>query len=776
MEYKHRGVDIIIPIYNAFDDLQICIKSLKQYTDLEYHRLILINDKSSDERIASYLDDIAGHNVIVIHNKVNMGFSANINLGLAQSDEHDVILLNSDTIVTRNWVEKLLKCAYTDETIATVTPLSNNATIYSVPEYFEENVIPEGFTLETYAELIETCSLKKYPSTPMAHGFCMFIKREVVRKIGMFDAETFGKGYGEENDFCYRAEQMGYRHVMCDDTYIYHNGTSSFPSEEKQRYVREHEQIIKERYPVQHQKSVIYCANHPNEDVRMNIKINTILHNGRKNILYLLHSDFRSDSEDNVGGTQFHVKDLCHGICGEMNVFVAARNYNYLNLTAYIGAEELLFQYYIGNTTAFPIYRNVEFAKLYGQILDSFFIDIVHIHHTANLSLELYYQAIKRKIPVFTTLHDYYTICPTIKLLNRDGMFCKNIATNIMCQACLEMRCGIVPTVDFISEWRRQQKQVLQLSEQVFTPSESAKRLISLYYPEVQDKIHVISHGSKPLKRIKNAEIELKKENKDFHVAFIGGISEEKGSYCASQLIKYGASNIRWYIFGLLGAPELEGISKSNFVKTGGYERDELPDLLEKYQIDLVCILSVCPETYCYTLSEAILSGIPVIVTDVGALGERVRELQCGWIVPPDATYEDVLGIICEIKDKGEVYKEKKMSAVRAQIKDTEEMCNEYRRIYNQTMSNSKHNFEKNVDYAWVLQGRGKALNDSRLQGIDGQLYEQLAMMDQQLREVKGSMTYKVAKTVSCIRLPFKQQLKSLLILGNSYLKKKKKI
>lgn len=775
MEYKHRGVDIIIPIYNAFDDLQICIKSLKQYTDLEYHRLILINDKSSDERIASYLDDIAGHNVIVIHNKVNMGFSANINLGLAQSDEHDVILLNSDTIVTRNWVEKLLKCAYTDETIATVTPLSNNATIYSVPEYFEENVIPEGFTLETYAELIETCSLKKYPSTPMAHGFCMFIKREVVRKIGMFDAETFGKGYGEENDFCYRAEQMGYRHVMCDDTYIYHNGTSSFPSEEKQRYIKEHEQIIKERYPVQHQKSVVYCMNRPNEDVRMNIKIQTVLSNDKKNILYLLHSDFRTDAEDNVGGTQLHVKDLCDGLRKYFNIFVAARNHDYLNLTAYIGEEELFFQYYIGNASPFPVYRNLEFEKVYSKLLDSFRIDAVHIHHTADLTLELYYQANLRRLPIFTTLHDYYSICPTIKLVNQAGEFCKEIETTLMCRDCLDKRCGIVPSLNFISVWRMEQKQALQLTTKIFVPSENAKKIFLDYYPEIEDKICTIPHGSRLLATTDTMKIDSgNRKNHSFHIAFIGGISEEKGSHCAAEMIKHGSGDIQWYLFGMLGTPELAALERKNFTKIGQYHREELPDLFQKYQIDLVCILPIWAETFCYTLSEAVMCGIPVIVTDIGALGERVREMRCGWVVSQEATYKDVLEVISEIKDKGSLYNEKKKRAEQAEIKDLAKMCNEYRQIYDEVFLNATYKCGRDVEYAWILQGRGKALGHPGLQGMDSQVYEQLAMVEHQLRDITDSISYKVMKTLSGLKIPFRKQIKGILVKGNALMRKRR--
>ena len=285
------AIDIIIPIYNAYDDLKICLESIYQYTDLLNNRLILINDNSSDERIKSFLDEQKKENVIVIHNEKNKGFSNNINFGMSQSEDKDVILLNSDTIVTKNWVEKMVACAYSDSSIGTVTPLSNNATLCSVPNFCEENTLPDGMTVDQMATIVEECSFKKYPRITVAHGFCMLVKREVIDSIGMFDAETFGRGYGEENDFCNRAEQMGYIHVMCDDTYIYHSGTKSFTSKEKKKYIKTHERILYKRYPRQMKENELHCKTNPNgwvgENIAQNIKKYSSTLNERKKTIII---------------------------------------------------------------------------------------------------------------------------------------------------------------------------------------------------------------------------------------------------------------------------------------------------------------------------------------------------------------------------------------------------------------------------------------------------------------------------------------------------------
>ena len=246
-----KNVDIIIPVYNALEDVKKCISSVIQYTDFSSSRVFVIDDCSTDEKVIEFLNNINHENIKIILNKTNNGFSNNVNLGMSQSEENDVILLNSDTIVTEDYVTKLRNCAYSRRFVATVTPLSNNGVITSVPDYLKENEVPTGFNIDSYAKLVQDCSLKHYPEIPVGMGFCLYITRQAIKDVGLFDAETFGKGYGEENDFCYRAIQMGYVNLMCDDTYIYHKGTASFTSNEKKQLIIEHTQFLAKTYHAQ---------------------------------------------------------------------------------------------------------------------------------------------------------------------------------------------------------------------------------------------------------------------------------------------------------------------------------------------------------------------------------------------------------------------------------------------------------------------------------------------------------------------------------------------
>ena len=320
---KDINVDIIIPIYNAYDFTKKCIETVIENTNLKKHRLILINDKSPDERIEPLVNNVKEQyknlNIVVINSETNNGFVKTVNIGMSYS-QNDVVLLNSDTEVTSNWLEKLILCAYSRPYVASVTPLSNNATLASVPNYLEDNILPEYLTVEEYAKEIEECSFKYYPEIPTGHGYCMYITRESLAAVGLFDVVTFEKGYGEENDFSYRAIKQGYVHLLCDDTFIYHKGTQSF-SKEKEEFVLDHLQKLQKKHPENFANTDNYVRNYPTACIQNNIKYH-INNKYRKNVLFLVH-DFRDFEKDSVlGGTTLHIYDLINNLREKMNFHV----------------------------------------------------------------------------------------------------------------------------------------------------------------------------------------------------------------------------------------------------------------------------------------------------------------------------------------------------------------------------------------------------------------------------------------------------------------------
>ena len=176
IDHIQKSLDIIIPVYNAYEDLLDCLKSVLAHQ--ENYRIIVVNDKSTDGRVVDLLKKLkiqGSIDLVVIENEVNSGFVKAANKGM-QFSSADIILLNSDTIVTKGWARKLKKCAYSSEKIATATPFTNYSSICSVPNFYEHNDIPEGFTLDSFSQFIETYRYDNTPRSLQPWDFACILK------------------------------------------------------------------------------------------------------------------------------------------------------------------------------------------------------------------------------------------------------------------------------------------------------------------------------------------------------------------------------------------------------------------------------------------------------------------------------------------------------------------------------------------------------------------------------------------------------------------------
>lgn len=233
-------IDIIIPIYNALVDVEQCILSnLANHDGLDV-RLILVNDASGEET-SEYLRfiDTQEPQIHLIESAINQGYSVSSNLGLEASTAPYVVLMNSDTIVTPNWLDRLLACANSADDIGIVSPVTNAAIWQSVPCIPDSSLIstvnlPRIDEINTFADRVNYLSYTHYPELPYIHGYCQFIKHEVLDAIGFIDAEAYPNGMGSELDFCYRAADAGYRSVVADDTFIFHGKAKSLNVDTRQ--------------------------------------------------------------------------------------------------------------------------------------------------------------------------------------------------------------------------------------------------------------------------------------------------------------------------------------------------------------------------------------------------------------------------------------------------------------------------------------------------------------------------------------------------------------
>ncbi len=221
-------VAIVVPVYDAPDDVARCLASVLRHTTGRA-RLIVIDDASPDPRIAPLLDRYAGlAGVEVLRNRVNRGFTATANRGIEAAGTDDVVLLNADTEVGPHWLTGLRRAIASRPDIASATAVSDNAGAFSVPELECENALPAAWTFDQTVRGLWQHAGLAYPMLPTGNGFCLYLRRAALDAVGPLDADAFPQGYGEENDWCQRAAAAGGRHAIAGTVLVRHARSRSF--------------------------------------------------------------------------------------------------------------------------------------------------------------------------------------------------------------------------------------------------------------------------------------------------------------------------------------------------------------------------------------------------------------------------------------------------------------------------------------------------------------------------------------------------------------------
>jgi GT2 family glycosyltransferase/glycosyltransferase involved in cell wall biosynthesis len=234
--------DIVICIHNALEDVQRCIASVQAHTKGPYH-LILVDDGSAEPTRDYLASNFGGKaDVTLLRHEEAGGYTKAANAGLRAGRSPFVVLLNSDTVVGPEWLDRLLACLMSDQSLALVGPLSNCASWQSVPEIesrtggdWAENPLPEGWSPEDMAKNVAADSMRIYPRLGFINGFCQLLRRSAVDEVGLLDEQAFPQGYGEENDLCLRLRKAGWLLAVADDVWVYHAQSKSYSNERRKR-------------------------------------------------------------------------------------------------------------------------------------------------------------------------------------------------------------------------------------------------------------------------------------------------------------------------------------------------------------------------------------------------------------------------------------------------------------------------------------------------------------------------------------------------------------
>lgn len=211
---------IIILTCNKLKYTIECVESIRKYTMKGSYEIIIVDNHSTDGTV-EWLNE--QKDIIKIFNKENLGFPKGCNQGIEIADGENIMLLNNDVVVTKNWLSNLVKHLYSSGDVGAVGPLTNSC-IYNQAILVNYNSVDE---MQKFAENKNIYNADSCEERLKLIGFCFLVKRYVLDKVGLLD-EIFTPGNFEDDDLSLRILKADYRLLLCKDTFIHHYGSVTF--------------------------------------------------------------------------------------------------------------------------------------------------------------------------------------------------------------------------------------------------------------------------------------------------------------------------------------------------------------------------------------------------------------------------------------------------------------------------------------------------------------------------------------------------------------------
>ena len=574
--------------------------------------------------MAAILDGYTRHpNVVVRHNELNCGFIGSVNRALADPQcEGDVVLLNSDTRVFAGWLDELHRVAHAAPSIGTVTAMSNNATIFSYPHMTRRDETLADIAIDELAALALRENAGLAIDVPTGHGFCLLIKDVVRREVGLLD-EGFGRGYGEENDFCARAADRGYRHVAAAAVVVEHRESVSFTGD-KTELLRRNLRILEERYPEHSPTIMAFEASEGLRRARWSLDGARLERAGRARrfVVTVLHGlgggtvKAANDIAAAAGLDRFGA--LTHPVGPQRHPRAALRRTRRARRFRTRRSRRPVLHPWAAADRLGGRHQTLGFTEEFIAALTGFAAGVDTVFYG----------------------HDFYPMCPRVTMIDAVDRFC-GLADIPTCERCVAMggsheaaRLKAGP-----AEHRTVYDRLLRSVRLVVVPSRDTADYYSRAFPGA--RVTSIYHPE-DLSRAPRAP----RRGSADDILVLGAIGPHKGSRELLALARHARITSPGMRFHVIGYTDIDDalLAIGNVSITGPYEAAELGRLIDASGGHLALFLQIWPETYSYTLSEAVSFGLTPLVPDIGAPAERVRAAGFGHVFSFPIAPADLVG------------------------------------------------------------------------------------------------------------------------------------
>lgn len=321
-------------------------------------------------------------------------------------------------------------------------------------------------------------------------------------------------------------------------------------------------------------------------------------------------------------------------------------------------------QYYPGKLGGFKL-TNPRNRDALWQIPDltmfTTFCRTISVHEIVVNNLVIYADApavlqvishLKQTLPTVPTVsfrgHDFYGVCPSFNLMNCDNVYC-DLSYHRGCEYCWKHRIMSPRTKDniafrsgvqSIAQWRQSWGDFFENTvDEIILFSPAIEKIFTRAYPSVAHKIKIIPHQVRAYPRVSI------RPHTDINIAVLGNMSYQKGAGVITEMAAHLPPNVHIFVIGnMKNAPE-------NIHVHGPYRPHNLPRIMSRYQVDVVLIPSIWPETFSYTTSEAMSMGLPVACYNMGAPAERVSTYEHGLIlddIAPQKNLNEIINFVYE--------------------------------------------------------------------------------------------------------------------------------
>jgi glycosyltransferase involved in cell wall biosynthesis/GT2 family glycosyltransferase len=613
-------IDVIVPVYRGAAPVRRCIESVLRAQQAETrYELIAVDDASPESDLAHWLRGERDRGrLTLLQQPSSDGFATTINRALALHPDRDVVVLRGDGEVAGDWLDRLAAHAGKGRDIGTVMPFSNDGGVAGYPKAAGSESLPDAHTVASLDLLFRRANAGHSLPVPFVRGCCVYLRRECLTSLGACDGSAGGNADSVVQEFGLRASAAGFRHLLAGDVFVRREGEVAFATDETRESIARAMETLDRRYPQAAAQRAEFIATDPSRPFRRRVDLLRLAESPKQVIVFVALAW--------GGGIRRHMTELAKMIGERCNVLLLEpAEKETVKLSWFEAAEDF--------SAWFSLPDEMEALASLLRGLGAARIHIHHIHALPRSVLELPRLV---GIPYDCTLHDYYAICPQYHLVTEEGRYCGE-PDAAGCAACLAKRPGQWD-MDIVS-WRGVFGQLLRGAERIIAPSRDVARRIGRYFPDVN--VSVLAHPEEPAPAIPQF----------VRVATLGSLSPEKGLNVLAACAKDARARALPLSFRVLG-PTTEPVSQwpqAALSIHGQYPDGELPQLLAAEGPDVIWFPAQVPETYSYTLSVAMTTGLPIVASDLGALPERLANYPHAVIVPWNAPAERWNDILCNV-------------------------------------------------------------------------------------------------------------------------------